>query len=290
MNLQQLQLNLDLDELRRKAKSLLGKLDRYYMELGAVLWTVYEVPAPGTKRPIWDVWGYPSFIACAEEEMGIKAPSADRLRKIYKVLHINLAAMDHQTREELISMGYSKLREIHSYLTLENAKDWAAKGKDKTHKQFMEVVKAYRQSQRPSDHDEAPSAPQGQYGKGGEGVADESGVSFGSPSPQEPTSYPSQASSDPEQELSPSSLVSVSLNPDEAVVVESAIAMAGSFCKTNRKGEHLTMMAKAYLAMFPMEGESPADFLQQLEAKMGVKLVAIAPTGEVLYGQTHIEE
>lgn len=290
MNVTQLQLNLDIEELRTRAKSLLGKLDRYYMELGAVLWTVYEVPAPGTKRPIWDVWGYPSFDACVEEEMGVKAPSANRLRKIYHVLHIKLAAMDPSTREELIKLGYSKLREMQSYLTLANAKEWVAKGKDKTFRQFLVEMKAYRHSQKPEDYDTTP--PASEYGKGGEGIGEESGVTFGgAPTPQEPAPFPTveQEGAFEKLPLPTSALLSVALTPSENDTVEGALAMATAFCATNRKGEALALVAKTYLAMFPESGESPMAFLAQIEAKLGVRLVAMSLDGKVLYGENHVE-
>jgi hypothetical protein len=51
------------DKLRRKARDLAGRINRDYMDLGEILYTVWDTPVDGDRQkpPIYTSWGYESF-------------------------------------------------------------------------------------------------------------------------------------------------------------------------------------------------------------------------------------
>jgi hypothetical protein len=89
------------DKLRRKARDLANRINRDYMVLGEILYTVWDTPVGGDpkKPPIYTAWGYESFSDYAEQELNVNRRTAEHLRRIYYVLEVELRGLEPLLRK-----------------------------------------------------------------------------------------------------------------------------------------------------------------------------------------------
>lgn len=109
------------------ARMVAANLDRLYtVELGAVLWELYTVPAennPGSK-PVYTLLGYTSFEDFCERGVGIHRRKGSSLRAIYYRLYVDLKDLDPEIRDGVAALGWTKSRELVRVMTYKNAAAW----------------------------------------------------------------------------------------------------------------------------------------------------------------------
>lgn len=131
------------DKLRRKARDLAGRINRDYMDLGEILYTVWDTPVDGDRQkpPIYTSWGYESFSDYAEQELNLNRRTAEHLRRIYYVLEVELRGLDPLLRRKFIGLGRSKARELVRVLTMQNARDWILMAEKVSYKELVATIK-----------------------------------------------------------------------------------------------------------------------------------------------------
>lgn len=107
---------------RKRAQILTKQLDTGYMELAKILYDIYDCPIDGDPKnaSVLTTWGHASFKDYVENELGIHYKKAQRLRSIWYVLEIMLKDLDIKTKERLVALGSTKMRELARVLTSAN--------------------------------------------------------------------------------------------------------------------------------------------------------------------------
>ena len=146
-------------KIRSRAKSLAKKSDEIFMDLGKVLYLIWDTPMEGVsaKGPLYEAWGYLSFGDYVEEELKIDRRRAQRLRKIWYVLEVKCAGISPGLKQNLIEQGSTKLRELCRVIDSENAEFWYETTKDLNVKQTVEVI-SDQEGVKKGSFDEDPAA------------------------------------------------------------------------------------------------------------------------------------
>lgn len=114
--------------VRAKAKKALKASEEAFMELGKILFVVWDTPITdkGTEGvPLYEVWGFSSFAEYAKNELHMDDKKAERLRKIWYVLEVVCEGIAPEVKAKLVGLGVSKLRELTRVLSPESASYWA---------------------------------------------------------------------------------------------------------------------------------------------------------------------
>lgn len=146
------------DKLRRKAKDLSNRINRDYMDLGEILYTVWDTPIDGNpqKPPVYTAWGYTTFSDYAEQELGLHRRNAEHLRRIYYVLEKELKGLNPILRRKFVGLGRSKARELVRVLTMQNAEEWITMAERVSYKELLATIK---QSLEETDVEESVKGP-----------------------------------------------------------------------------------------------------------------------------------
>lgn len=131
---------------RDKLKSLVLDVDSNYMTLAKLLYEVWVAPASGDshREPIYITWGYNSYKDWVEAELGIDYKKAQRLKRIWYRLEIEMKELDPELKRRIIACGWTKVREVIKVLTLQNAQEWAEKAERLNYLELMKSVKEYK--------------------------------------------------------------------------------------------------------------------------------------------------
>jgi hypothetical protein len=256
--------------MRRRAKELVQTLDTGYMELASILYKVWDTPIDGdrTKPPVYTLWGFASYFAYAEQELGLDQPKAGRLRLIYEVLEHQMDSVDQAIKQRLVNLGYAKMRELIRVLTPRNAVHWVEEGERLGWRQLQKAITAESNRLRLLE----AQAAAGEL-----------------PASAEDTEGPVRT---PDDEIA-SREVFV-FYPAQLVNVRLALEKARSLSQSDRKSHNLDLICTDFLATNDfMEGDldKRLRYIAKIERGMGgLKLVAIDPeAGEVVYGYDALE-
>lgn len=135
------------EALRQSAKNLIDRINRDYIELGGVLWDIYNTPHRN-GLPIFKVWGYQNFQSYAKEELGIHPRRADQLKAVFYRLFVDLEEMDPGLRNRLIGLGFGRVRELARVITLDTATDWIERAEKWSSWQTYQAVVGYLHEQQ----------------------------------------------------------------------------------------------------------------------------------------------
>lgn len=108
-------------------------VDYNYLEMGGILSRIQE-------EKWWAQWGFPSFNEFVTQTLAFKPRKALYLLTIYNDL-VDCAVPWATIKD----VSWSKLKEISSVLTKENAEEWAKKASELTILQLQEVVAKYKE-------------------------------------------------------------------------------------------------------------------------------------------------
>jgi len=247
--------------VRRRAKDLSAQLETAYMELGRILYQVYDVPINGDPKngPIFKQWGYESFQQYAEVELNLKRRKAEHLRSIFYRLEVELAGMNPALKQQIINLGWCKVRELVRVLTLRNAAEWLERAKVCSYPELVEAIARYRQeySNMPEDLDNKDAEPL----------------------------VP------PIEKLHPEVF---QLYTDQRDNVHKALERSMELSGSNKKSHNLDLICMDFLATneFTKAGpEQKAKYLAKIEQLLNVRIVAMDPrSGEIVHGLDNLEE
>lgn len=248
------------DKFRAEAKKLADELDSGYMRLAEILYDVWNLPIDGdpAKNPIFMDWGYSTFEEYAAAELKLEERKAQYLRTIWHRLTVDLKDMDPVLKQQIIKLGYSKVRYLVSVLTLNNAKQWLLVGQQSNTVELQYAIRNYRQAAKAGKQADTPV------------TLDEVPIVF-----------------------TPLRSKTFQLHEEQFEIVDAAEKRASQIAHSEKAGHLLTLICMDFLATNDFHAGDKADkmkFLAKYESILGYKLVAVDPTdGEVVYGISTLE-
>lgn len=289
-------------KIRKRAKLLSKELDTGYMELAKILYDVYDCPVDGDpKNPsVLTLWGFPSFQNYVETELGLHYKKAQRLLRIWYVLEIMLKDIDLKTRERLVALGSTKMRELARVLTLENVQQWLTIAENDSHVTLINKIQAATLAARKTaleaklgtgdESDEGTPFPHAVALGGGEVRQEGSEVAndgFGG-SAEPPTQAEADADLFGVGELKVETFM---LAPAQQLNVLTALARSGELTKSSKKGYNLDLICVDFLATNDFsaqtkQAQSRSTYLAKIERLLGVRIVAVdaRDPSDVVYG------
>jgi hypothetical protein len=263
--------------IRRKAKELVRQLDMANIELAEVLYLIWDTPVDGDSKrgATYTQWGYKSFAEYAEGELGLKRRKAEYLRNIGAKLFTDLAGIDKELKEKLMSLGWTKVRVLTAVLKPRNVADWVAMAEKLSYPELTEAVRKYREKKA------ADKEKKEQDGAVGASNAEASGEEE------------DENDDDPLPETEDVKWQHFMLYKEQNNTVEAAIERAKELSGSEKKGHNLEMICTDFLATNDFkksdDPEMKKRYLAKMEELLGLKLIAIDPKKEdLVYGLVNL--
>ena len=257
-------------KMRKEAKELSSHIETGYMELGRILYQVWDIPVDFDKKnlPTYKAWGFDTFAEYAEQELGLHRRKAERLRRIWEILEYRLVGMEPSVRERLVKLGWSKVRELarDDILSLDNVIQWVELGETASYPELLASISRFLQEKEAKMLESAVN-----------GVTVESSSVPDPPVPQ------------PEKLF----WEHFALYEDQAANIRAALKRAEELSHSEKKGHNLDMICLDFLATNDFRRGDDAQrrrYIAKMEQALGVKLIALDPTTEdVIYGMDTLE-
>lgn len=257
-------------KIRRRARVLTKTIEQGYMELGEILYTVYDTPINGDPKnpPMFKAWGYNTFGEWVEDDLGLHKRKAERLRNIWYNLNVRLGDdLTRQIRKRVIALGWCKCRELVRVLSAENAERWVEMAENL---KYPELTAAIRKALR--DH---------------ETKAQERAVS--GEDDDEGPEYP-----DPPEDVEEWTERTFYLADAQLQNVDAALERAKQLSKSDSLNQNLSLICLDFLATneFRLANDPKAALrlLAKFEKLLGKKIVVVNPaTREIEYGIEALE-
>jgi hypothetical protein len=253
--------------LRHRAKELTAFLETGYMELAHILYQIYDTPAGGDAKKgpaLYAAWGYSSLLEYAEKELQINKKRAERLRRIWYVLEIEMKDIDPEIKQRIVNLGFCKVRELIRVLTPRNAKGWVEQAEKLNYFSLQAAVTAEYQK----------------FGAAEKALALEKGKED---EPADPDAQPDAPVEVPEvltREV-------FALYPEQLSNVRLAIKKAMELSHSDKKSHNLDLICTDFLATNDFvagDNDRRLRYIAKMEKVLGVNLVAVDDSGDVLYG------
>lgn len=113
--------------IRSRARNLAEQVEQGYLELGELLYRIYDAPVDGDPKngSVLSKWGYRTIGEFAEKELGLHEKKAQRLVRIFYRVEVEMNGFDDPAlKARFVRIGWSKARELVRVLTKENAAKW----------------------------------------------------------------------------------------------------------------------------------------------------------------------
>ena len=261
-------------KLRRRAKELSAFLENGYMEMAQILYQVYDTPVDNDRRrgALYTAWGYESFAEYAEKELQIDRKRAERLRRIYYVLEVEMRGLDPALKQRIVNLGFCKVRELIRVLTVRNAAQWVKQAESVTYFTLQAAVTDERRRLGAGD----AILEEGEK----EGSAD-ADASSEATEPMVPLDMPE-----------PLTRETFAFYPAQLENVRLALKHAESLSHSDKKSHNFDLICTDFLASNDFvagESDKRLRYLAKVERMLGLRLVAVDDNGDVLYGIKTLE-
>lgn len=256
-------------KVRRRAKELMQLFDSGYMELARIFYQVWDTPVMGDARraAVFTAWGFESFKDYAERELGMHYKKAERLRRIWFVLEVQLKDLSPELKQRVVNLGYAKVRELIKVLTSRNAEVLVSQAETMNYKQLEATV---------ADENRRRGLAEAELGAG----EDDDG---------EPLAALPEASADDTNAVHErSTREGFDLFPAQLVNVRLALSRASELAHSDKRGHQLDLICTDFIATNDsMAGDSDKRlrYIAKIERTLGVRLMAVDPESkEIIYG------
>lgn len=300
------------NKIRSDAKKAVKTLDTGYIEMGRILYTVWDTPVDGDKNnaPIYTLWGYDTYGDYAEGDLGLKRRTAERMRQIWAVLHVQMD-IPAELRKKIIALGISKVRSLvplfadDPSLTKRKVEAWVKAGEKHSVAIFDGMVKKARDELKllsgsssndsSEDEDDSEDEPLGDVNVTDDG--DDFHPPAGKPSENRPKGQSPVATSDdlglPDPE--PLEFQHFPLYPDQNEVVKAALQRAEELSGSDKRGHNLTLICTDFISTNDFQKGQPKKsrqrLLKKIEQNLGLKLIALDPSdSSILYGEDTLQK
>lgn len=251
--------------LRDETKKLSSTIEKSFWSLAKLLYDIYDYEDPETRMPLYMLWGYNKYSDYVWKELRIHPKRAEKLRKIWYRIEVELTSIPESSKKRLINLGYSKLVCVVRVLTLKNAEELAEWAEKKKVAEIEDEIKKFYHT-----HDIINST---------DPKIDTLNVEFG-------------IIAGAQEKLDVKRRYFV-LYDDQDEVVSRAIARSEQLSHSTKDGHNLTIIAQSFLAThdfsFRQDKKALVNFLSILESCLGAKLIAIKDN-EVPYGIHNVDE
>jgi hypothetical protein len=257
-------------KVRRRAKELKLTLDSGFMELARILYLVWDTPVEGDPRKpaIYTAWGHDTFKDYVERELEIDIKRAQRLRRMWWVLEVQLKELSPDMKQRVVNLGETKVRELIKVLSLRNVESFVSQAETMNYK---EVEKAVIEENRRRGVIEAASAA-GELGDGEDSSEEPASVEEALPTAVD------ERSTREHFELFPAQLLNVRL----------AIKRAQELCHSDKKSHALDLICTDFLATndsMAGDDDKRLRYIAKIERTLGLRLMAVDPVSkEIVYG------
>jgi hypothetical protein len=254
-------------KIRRRAKELVRVIDLGYFDLCNVLYEIYDTPVDGDakREPVFALWNYSSFGEYAQVELGLKPRKAEYLRSIGFKFATDLAELDPKLKEELVALGWTKLRELVKVLTIRNAAGWIERGKKLSQAELLDLVKKHLED-RAARREEREMAELINAGGGAPADADDENL----PSEEKP------------------SWEHFMFYGDQVEPVREALTRAAELSQSDKKSHNLALICTDFLATNSFGHSNDPAMVKRWLAKVetllpGLRLVAVTTDSNLVY-------
>lgn len=270
-------------QIRKRSKEVAKQLDTSRIEMGRLLWLIYDTPIDGDKNKgaIYKNWGYASLSEYAEGELEINSRTAQRLCNIGRMLDHDLVGLDKKIKDRLVKVGWGKLYELSKLFKHKNDKTYVEKWIERAEGESYPALLISVQK------------AQDRLGqKNGETVED---VTEKNKKVDDKMDLDKKDNSDDDElpEAERTKTISFLLVDEQIDNVVEAFDRAAELIKEKGEG-HRSRSARLSLICLDFlmnndfkkahDPEMRKRYLHKLEMLMGVKLVAIDEKGKVFYG------
>lgn len=131
--------------IRHRARVLAEQVETGYLELGEILYRIYDAPVDGDPKngSVLAKWGYSNIGEFAEKELSLHYKKAQRLVRIFYRVEVELNGLGQnpELKRRFIRLGWSKARELVRVLTTENMVAWIDRAETVNYTTLVEVIK-----------------------------------------------------------------------------------------------------------------------------------------------------
>jgi hypothetical protein len=289
--------------IRARARILAEQVETGYLELGEILYRIHDAPVDGDPNgpSVLAKWGYTSIGEFAERELSLHAKKAQRLVRIFYRVEVELGGFgDPLLKRRFVRLGWSKARELVRILTKENAEAWISKAEGVNYTTVMELVRREFQRQEEARINQAlkkaddPVEASNRISRDEEEEAPEPKADDGGrvqPAPPAPKPISQRTSTAAYSEDPADKWISkvFQLNADQAETVNLALRRAQDLAGTVQKSKSslLSLICLDFLSGADWRGgdlTSKLRFISKIERALGLKLVVVDDSNEVVYG------
>ena len=290
--------------LRKEAKELSAHLDTGYMDLGRILYQVYDTKIDGDQKklPIFRDWGFETFGSWVEAELSLNVRKAERLRGIFFKLEIELKTLDPEIKKRIVKLGWSKADQLQRALTARNAAEWIERAEKMSYPELQATVSLYLEAREKKRAEKAAEA------------SPETATLPLADQPLEMNKVPETMTSTKEKKHLPEVLqAAVDAEAEDAAIpeadsfrwenfmlaqgqrdtVKQALERSKQITGSEKKGHQLEMIALDFLATndFLKGGSDQLKrFFSKYEKLLGYRFIVVDPTSnDVFYGIDTLE-
>jgi hypothetical protein len=283
-------------KVRARAKELVETIEKSFMELGEILFYVWDTPEDGDRAngPVWMKWGYKSFRDYAEQELGIHYKRAERLRYIFYRIDVELEGLDPKWKKRLIALGESKVRELcrPTVLTLSNAKGWIEKAENMNYQTVDAAVKKYLEAKEKAEIHSKIAAKGDPIAKSNK-LSDEKTETELAEEEEEDAAPPAPKELDWDHPEHFKSKV-FAFTADQLESVHNALDRAKELTNSKSNGHNLSLICLDYVAtndFTKASEEQRLRYVAKMEKLLGYKFIVVDPkTKEILFGIGTLEK
>jgi hypothetical protein len=140
--------DLDSGEIRERLLDIRNSMDKENTEMCKLLWTV-------KKKSLHESWNFQSFGDYVGKELQVKITKAKYMVQIWE--HLWVRQDDKTVFEKVMTVGWTKAKELIHVVTKENVDFWVEKARNFNVEGLIKEVKAHLKSLIPDDPNEALS-------------------------------------------------------------------------------------------------------------------------------------
>ncbi len=131
--------------IRHRARVLAEQVETGYLELGEILYRIYDAPVDGDPKngSVLAKWGYNNIGEFAEKELSLHYKKAQRLVRIFYRVEVELDGLGQnpELKKRFIRLGWSKARELVRVLTKANMVEWIDRAETVNYTTLVEIIK-----------------------------------------------------------------------------------------------------------------------------------------------------
>lgn len=279
--------------IRKDAKGLASQLDEGYMELARLLYLIYDTPVDGDERKagIFTKWGYGTYGEYCEEELNIHRKKAQRLRKIWYNLEVRLKGhIDPSLKKRIISLGFSKVREMVTVLTARNAETWVDRAEKLSYPKLCRAIQKFREAR---DRRIAEKEIQDNFDASSPSVGSSAASgAFSEGDGGEREEYEEEVPVPDYDESAKTSRMHFQVYPEQRLIIQDALDRAKQLSNSEIKSNNLHLICMDFLATNDFKKATRAQRIRK--ASSFVKMLGfdavLFEDGEVAFGIETLEK